>query len=591
MLCLGSYFRALIKFRCNSKIYNKDIVGRILKIFDSQFDEDDNPMISNLVIGKKNPSSYIMSNVKNVGNDVSYIIENFENSIIDILMPGKMDDLVKLISMIILEDNDISDDAEVEVISHIKKCELSGYAEDYAVFLAGIFLFTIKNTENTGHSNIKGYIDELANMIDTYDFPNGKNMLNVECAKKEKNIDYSKIKFFRNEGCSSIATATILGKWEENNSSDIKLIESFVGSDYNVFLEDIKCELGDIIKYQNGFCCVENIMELREELIKGINESFIDGVFNVFIENINSYSEFFRLSDVCFYGVFDFIAYFGNNISKCSRISSRIWSGLVYSFENRIFKNNNKFQTNILIEYSNLLIEANINSFVSNIEDRLECNESNLIKLLEEKNNKKISILLADTLSKGASQKNSFSKIIYIMFLCRKYNKCFAEKIANILVPKFFQTSASNEQLLGIIKKMYKEDKEYTWELIYNILIRNITSRFDIINLKYLPRLDCVSKKEDMEIKMKNYLSFLCKDSDLSEKKIIALIKILRIYFEIGIFNQYNSINVNQNGIVIENIIKKYDRMALSCEKEGYIYLAEVYRNVVKKYQYFFEEV
>ena len=39
MLCLGSFLRCIIECRANSKVLNKHVVGALMSIFDSEFNQ------------------------------------------------------------------------------------------------------------------------------------------------------------------------------------------------------------------------------------------------------------------------------------------------------------------------------------------------------------------------------------------------------------------------------------------------------------------------------------------------------------------------------------------------------------------------
>ncbi len=151
MFCLGCVLSVVVV--CKAEGFNQEqIVESFLQSLDEKCGVIDNSAASNLARGSKNPSVYVMDALKAITSDdyerltvyfrdkvVPYIKENDRNVVRDALI------------MLVQDEPEIHEDTVVEVISKVKKSNLSEYEGDLATFLAGIFLYVLKNT-----TNIKG---------------------------------------------------------------------------------------------------------------------------------------------------------------------------------------------------------------------------------------------------------------------------------------------------------------------------------------------------------------------------------------------------------------------------------------------------
>ena len=161
-LCLGTFFKSIIKCKIKSKtVTQKNIVGDIMHIIDPDFDETDDSMISNIVTGKKNPSNYVMDNVNTLSADgYSEFIEGFEN-IVKYLDPNRLDELKLLICYIIENDDGIKKDTVVDLIKKNTKADIRDSEEQLAEFLAGVFIYVLKYTDNRDSNKFVKEIDKL----------------------------------------------------------------------------------------------------------------------------------------------------------------------------------------------------------------------------------------------------------------------------------------------------------------------------------------------------------------------------------------------------------------------------------------------
>ena len=524
MLCLGSFLRCIIECRANSKVLNKHVVGALMSIFDSEFNSEDNSIVSNLVIARKNPSAYIMGQVHSMESDYLYIKERIEKGLMLLINPNMNDRLIKAISILIIEDENIFDDTVVEVITGTKKEQLCGKVVDISSFLAGVFIYTIRYTDNETSISTKEIVKDVFERVDTYVFKEIEEIKNDSV--NLSGIDFSKVMLFKKDKFTPIAIAAILGSWDEENAYDIEFIEELTGMKYVDCMEDIKICVGDIVDYHNHKCNITCFFELRNQIIKEINIDTLNGLVQVLAKRLLKTSFCLFPSDESIRGIFDCLAYWGNNITKSKRISLFEWRNIIYEFENSIIEKGNETQIAIFIRNSDIIVEADINSFLDIIETQVENNNSQINTLIKDDNNG-IAYQLSVSLSKSASQKNTFSKAMYIMFLLIKYSDIFEKAIVNVLYPKYSQTNATDEQVKGLIKRFFKDNYDTAWNLVYNIIFENIGDKLYLNDLKYLPQKD-YRADEEVYTKICNfYISCLCDYKYFSTSKIIKLIKLI----------------------------------------------------------------
>lgn len=162
-LCVGTFLKSIIRCKIKSKtVTQKNIVGDIMHIIDPEFDETDDSMISNIVSGKKNPSNYVMDNVNTLSSDgYGEFIEGFEN-IMKYLDPNRIDELKLLICYIIENDDEIKKDTVVDLIKKNTKVNIRNSGTQLAEFLAGVFIYVLKYTDNRDSNRYVKEIDKIS---------------------------------------------------------------------------------------------------------------------------------------------------------------------------------------------------------------------------------------------------------------------------------------------------------------------------------------------------------------------------------------------------------------------------------------------
>lgn len=145
-LCLGTYLKIVVQCK---NCTQKEIVGRIMQCFRSEFDETDDSMISNLVNGRKNPSKDISEAANEVSkDDYGGLVKYFKENVTPLLRPTEENVLRRAICEVIIRDNEIGSNVEVELVTKTTKENLERNTTDLSSFLLGIFLYVMKYTDN-----------------------------------------------------------------------------------------------------------------------------------------------------------------------------------------------------------------------------------------------------------------------------------------------------------------------------------------------------------------------------------------------------------------------------------------------------------
>ena len=107
---------------------------------------DDDSSISAVFRGKRNLNSYLQLMMGDL--DAKNIALNFQENVIPLLDENKFSFLVRLLQMMLRQD-EIDDETHVELVNGIRKKDLIRMDEVVLEdFLAGVFLYLIKNTDN-----------------------------------------------------------------------------------------------------------------------------------------------------------------------------------------------------------------------------------------------------------------------------------------------------------------------------------------------------------------------------------------------------------------------------------------------------------
>lgn len=168
MFCLGSIIS--IVYECRIKgITQAKIVTEFFRSINENSEEVSNEDASNITGGKRNPPTYVMDYFQLIKPD-SYvsIATYFKTNIVSLIKENERTVAKDTIIMMIQEDSEIRDDTIVEVVSGITKCDLEAQASDLGTLIAGVFLYVLRNTQNTSENakkEVQEYLTKVRNGI------------------------------------------------------------------------------------------------------------------------------------------------------------------------------------------------------------------------------------------------------------------------------------------------------------------------------------------------------------------------------------------------------------------------------------------
>ncbi len=170
ILCLGTYLKIVKQCKCKS-CTQKKFVGNIMHCLSDEFDETDDVGISKLVGGVNNPSNEVREMAQDITADrYCEIVDYFSNNVIPLLDPNQYELIRSAICDVVMKDEDIKDGTVVELVSGTTKDNLEMKDTNLTSFLAGIFLYVMKFTDNNNRQeDVKGlnkdYFEEISKKI------------------------------------------------------------------------------------------------------------------------------------------------------------------------------------------------------------------------------------------------------------------------------------------------------------------------------------------------------------------------------------------------------------------------------------------
>jgi len=158
--CLGCILSSVYFGRVNGK-KQKEIAYMFYRSINKNQDEVSNEDASNIVRGVKNPSGYVIDELgKLTEDDYDGIVHFFEENIISLIKENDRNYVIKNIIYMINADDNIGQDTIVDVINKISKKDISVEDVEPASFLAGVYIYALKNTKNNQDGKIKEYTKE-----------------------------------------------------------------------------------------------------------------------------------------------------------------------------------------------------------------------------------------------------------------------------------------------------------------------------------------------------------------------------------------------------------------------------------------------
>lgn len=167
MFCIGCILSAVDECKVHGFTQAK-IVEAFLKSIDEGCGEIDNETASNLARGVKNPSGYVMDALTMITSEAyGEMTAYFREKVLPFIKENEINIVRDSLILLIQDASEIGDNTVVEIISGIKKSNLSEGIEDLAAFIAGLFLYALKNTKNNvggkAKKFVKEYIDKVRN--------------------------------------------------------------------------------------------------------------------------------------------------------------------------------------------------------------------------------------------------------------------------------------------------------------------------------------------------------------------------------------------------------------------------------------------
>ena len=147
MFCIGCVISAVAECKIEGTKQAK-LVEAFLKSVDKECEEISDETASNIARGAKNPSGYLMEALgKLPAESYKSIVPYFQSQVVSLIKENEKNIVRDTLILMIQEAQEIADDTVVELVNGLKKADLTDEVE-LADFLAGIFLFALKNTKN-----------------------------------------------------------------------------------------------------------------------------------------------------------------------------------------------------------------------------------------------------------------------------------------------------------------------------------------------------------------------------------------------------------------------------------------------------------
>ena len=158
--CLGTLLTAINKCAIKRGFVQSRVYAEMFKnLGDQGYIEPS--LIGHIVRGAKNPPSQLLDSINDMDpKEYSNIVDCFDcvSSRID---ANKIDLFGKIIKKIADGDDEINDETVVDLVNGTKKKDLPGNLDDLSSFIAGVYIYVIKYTDNRGQTESVKEIDDL----------------------------------------------------------------------------------------------------------------------------------------------------------------------------------------------------------------------------------------------------------------------------------------------------------------------------------------------------------------------------------------------------------------------------------------------
>lgn len=196
-LCFGSYTRILLYKAAPTTLSNKKLCGLLLKVFNEHYDiTEDDDTVSKLLSGSQNIAPDIIQSASTI--DPHRVEQYFEREIIHRLNPNKKKYIVLALKELILTDSDIAPNTQLGTLTDMTKAALQSKTTfAFTEFLAEVFLYVVKNTDNrVDRKNTKlinrSYCDQYEDRlheVQLYELPQIRPVAAIPMTVKAKKFD------------------------------------------------------------------------------------------------------------------------------------------------------------------------------------------------------------------------------------------------------------------------------------------------------------------------------------------------------------------------------------------------------------------
>ena len=158
-LCLGTLLTAIKK--CASKngfVQSRDFT-EMFSFLGCTRDMDPS-FVGHIVRGAKNPPAELLDSINNMYQDDYYKIVSCFDGVSSRIDPNKIDLFGKIIKKIADGDSDIYDETVVDLVNRTTKKDLPGEIGNLSSFIAGIYVYVIKYTDNKDKMECVKEIDD-----------------------------------------------------------------------------------------------------------------------------------------------------------------------------------------------------------------------------------------------------------------------------------------------------------------------------------------------------------------------------------------------------------------------------------------------
>ncbi len=191
MFCIGCIISVVAECKTEGTTQAK-IVEDFLRSIDKDCEEISDETASNIARGVKNPSGYLMDALGSLSVD-SYktIAEYFRAQVVVSIKENERNNVRDTLILMIREAREIADDTVVDVVNGVTKADLTDEVE-LSSFLAGIFLYALKNTKNNIGGSAKKVTKEYIARVKNGEKPvRRKNEFTEEVKDSNPEYEYS----------------------------------------------------------------------------------------------------------------------------------------------------------------------------------------------------------------------------------------------------------------------------------------------------------------------------------------------------------------------------------------------------------------